>query len=94
MEENPAGWISKSLGIHQAQVTWAVKEEMARTIDDVLSRRTRALLLDARESMRISVPVATMMAALLNKDQQWINEQVQFFKALAGNYILEEPGKN
>ena len=63
---------------------------MARTVDDVLSRRTRALLLDARESVRISVTVATIMADLLNKDQQWINEQVQLFKALAGNYILKE----
>jgi glycerol-3-phosphate dehydrogenase len=90
MEEHPDGWISKTLGIHQAQVTWAVKEEMARTVDDVLSRRTRALLLDARESVRMSVTVATMMARLLHKDQQWINEQVMRFKEIAGNYILEE----
>ena len=47
IEENPPGWISKSLNIHEAQVNWAVQEEMARTVDDVLSRRTRALLLDA-----------------------------------------------
>jgi hypothetical protein len=30
------------------------------------------------------------MAGLLNKDQQWINEQVAHFAALAGNYIWEE----
>jgi glycerol-3-phosphate dehydrogenase len=89
MEENPAGWISKSLNIHEAQVIWAVQEEMARTVDDVLSRRTRALLLDAGESVRMSVTVATIMARLLNKDQQWINEQARQFKELAGNYMPE-----
>ncbi len=41
-------WLSKSLQIHEAQVIWAVQNEMARTVEDVLSRRTRALLLDAK----------------------------------------------
>ena len=36
----------------EAEVVWAVREEMARTVEDVLARRTRALLLDARASLR------------------------------------------
>ena len=70
------------------QVTWAVKNEMARTVEDVLSRRTRALLLDAAESVRIAPEVATIMAAELNKDQEWIDDQVKKYKDLADQYIL------
>ena len=70
------------------QVTWAVKNEMARTVDDVLSRRTRALLLDAAESVRIAPEVAAIMAAELNKDQDWIDDQVKKYKDLADQYIL------
>lgn len=70
------------------QVTWAVKNELARTVEDVLSRRTRALLLDAAESVRIAPAVAAIMATELNKDQVWIDEQVLNYKNLADQYIL------
>lgn len=86
----PEEWISEALGIHTAQVQWAVEQEMARTVEDVLSRRTRALLLDARESRRISRSVALIMAAALNKDEDWIEEQIASFNALAQTYILTE----
>jgi glycerol-3-phosphate dehydrogenase len=81
-------WLSNSLQIHEAQVIWAVQHEMARTVEDVLSRRTRALLLDARESIRMAEPVATIMAKLLNKDEQWICEQVSSYTKLAERYLL------
>ena len=50
---------------------------MARTVEDVLSRRTRALLLNARESRRIAPEVAKIMAKVMNKDEKWIEEQRQ-----------------
>jgi glycerol-3-phosphate dehydrogenase len=81
-------WISESLHIHKAQVLWAVNEEMARTLEDVLSRRTRALLLDAQESIRIARPVAEIMARALNKDEAWIQQQVSAYKHLAEKYLL------
>jgi glycerol-3-phosphate dehydrogenase len=81
-------WISESLQIHKSQVLWAVQEEMALTVEDVLARRTRALLLDARESIRISRTVAEIMAKALGKDEQWITEQVSAFSAMAGKYVL------
>jgi glycerol-3-phosphate dehydrogenase len=81
-------WISESLQIHQAQVTWAVQEEMACTVEDVLARRTRALLLDARESIRISGTVAEIMAKALGKDENWVQQQVQAYGAMAGKYVL------
>ena len=88
MSELPNNWLSHSLPLHEVQVAWAVEHEMARTIEDVLARRTRALLLDAKESLRIAPAVATVMAALLNKDQRWIDEQLKDYSSLSKNYIL------
>ena len=81
-------WVSEKLQITKAQIIWAIKEEMARTVEDVLSRRTRALLLDARESIRISSLVAEAMAEEMHEDENWINEQIKIFKEVAANYVL------
>jgi len=88
MNGNANEWISHSLKIHEAQVLWAVKEEMARTVEDVLARRTRTLLLDANESIRIAPEVAEIMAGALGKNKTWIDEQVKDYTEVARNYIL------
>ncbi|MET7000527.1 glycerol-3-phosphate dehydrogenase/oxidase [Chitinophaga defluvii] len=80
--------LSPSLHIIKAQVIWAVREEMARHIDDFLARRTRALFLDAREALRIAPVVAAIMAAELGKGSDWIAEQLAAFEALANGYLL------
>jgi glycerol-3-phosphate dehydrogenase len=81
-------WISDTLKINKIQVQWAVQYEMARTIEDVLSRRTRALLLNAKESIRIAPQVAQIMAIELNKDMFWVDEQIKAYTQLANNYII------
>ncbi len=83
-------WISEPLKIHRSQVVWAVQNEMARTVEDVLSRRTRALLLDAKESIRICREVANIMAGELKKDEQWIENEVREYTKLAQQYILKQ----
>ena len=75
--------------VHKAQVLWAVKQEMARTTEDVLSRRTRTLLLDAKESLRIAPLVAAIMAEEMNRSGQWIEEQVKSYNAVAKNYFID-----
>jgi glycerol-3-phosphate dehydrogenase len=87
-------WISESLKIHKSQVQWAVQHEMARTVEDVLSRRTRALLLNAKESIRIAPEVARIMAAELGRDENWIREELSRYTELAGQYILKQNYKN
>jgi len=82
-------WISERLKINKAQVEWAVTHEMARTVEDVLARRTRALLLDARESIKIAAEVAAIMAGILNRDEDWVTEEVKRFNGLAQQYILQ-----
>lgn len=83
------GLLSEKLNIRKSQVVWAVREEMALNLEDVLSRRTRALFLDARESIRISEETATLMARELHKNKKWIKDQVKSFRELAVGYYLE-----
>ena len=89
MNGNAHEWLSEELKIHETQVTWAVKNEMARTVEDVLSRRTRALLLNAKESRRIAPRVAAIMAKVLGNDEKWETEQVEQFNKVADQYILK-----
>ena len=81
--------ISSQLGVIKAQVVWAVKHEMARTVEDFLARRTRCQLLDARESIRMVPKVAEIMAAELNLDKNWQVEQVSAYERVTSNYILQ-----
>jgi glycerol-3-phosphate dehydrogenase len=73
----------------RAEVIFAVRHEMARTVEDVLSRRTRALLLNARAAERAAPLTAKIMADELGRDKVWIDEQVRTFCELARNsYML------
>lgn len=69
-----------------AQVIWAVRHEMARTVDDVLARRTRVLLLHARAATEIAPEVARLMAAELGHDDAWQRRQVNEFQTIARSY--------
>ncbi len=71
-----------------AEVVWAVREEMAMTVEDVLARRLRALFMDARAAIDIAPQVASVMARELDKDRAWENEQVDQFICLAQHYLL------
>ena len=73
----------------KAEVLWAVKEEMARKVEDVLARRMRVLLLDARASIRMAPKVAKIMAEYLGHDQAWIDKEIEEFTQLANRYILK-----
>jgi glycerol-3-phosphate dehydrogenase len=69
------------------EVVWATRMEMARTVEDVLSRRTRILLLDARAAIELAPRVAGLMAAELGRDEAWQSEQVEAFRELAEGYV-------
>jgi glycerol-3-phosphate dehydrogenase len=71
-----------------AQVVWAVRVEMARTVEDVLARRCRALFLDAAAAIRMAPAVARLMARELGRDVDWQREQVAAFTTLARHYRL------
>ncbi|HXE52045.1 MAG TPA: glycerol-3-phosphate dehydrogenase/oxidase [Tepidisphaeraceae bacterium] len=72
--------------ISAAQVVWAVRHEMARTVDDVLARRTRVLLLHARAATEIAPEVARITSAELGHDDAWQRRQVDEFQSMARSY--------
>lgn len=73
-----------------AEVVWAVREEMARSVQDVLARRTRALFLNARAAEAMAPAVAALMARELGRDQAWSDAEVKQFRDLAAQYALEK----
>jgi glycerol-3-phosphate dehydrogenase len=80
--------ISRTLEVINAQVVWAVKYGMARTVEDFLARRTCYQLLDAKESIKRAPQVVKIMAAELGEDQDWQLKQVADYKKVTSNYIL------
>jgi glycerol-3-phosphate dehydrogenase len=76
-----------NLELRCGEVVWAVRHELARTVDDVLARRSRSLLLDARAARESAPRVAALMAEELGRDQAWAADQVASFTALASRYL-------
>ncbi len=75
------------LGLTGAEVVWACRNEMARTVDDVLARRTRSLLFDARAAIEAAPAVAALMARELGRDETWATAQVDEFGRIAAHYV-------
>jgi glycerol-3-phosphate dehydrogenase len=75
------------------EVVWAVRHEMARTVEDVLARRLRVLFLDARAALEMAPAVAAVMARELHRDEAWQREQVADFDMLAMHYLPQATEK-
>lgn len=74
----------------KAEVIWHVRMEMARTVEDVLARRTRALLLNARASIEAAPDVAGLMAKELGRNEDWQQAQVETYTELARGYVFSD----
>jgi glycerol-3-phosphate dehydrogenase len=81
--------LHKDLFYVRAEVVWAVRKEMARKLEDVLARRTRSLLLNARASIEMAPEVARIMAKELKYDKEWELKEVEEYTKLANEYILQ-----
>ncbi|MDR1780112.1 MAG: glycerol-3-phosphate dehydrogenase/oxidase [Tannerella sp.] len=88
--ENPAlsARLHPGYGYTAAEVVWAVREEMALTVEDVLARRLRLLFLDARAAIETAPAVATLMAQELGRDESWAKAQTEEFTQTAQAYCL------
>lgn len=85
------GWgdlLHPRLPYQVCEAVWAARHEMARTVEDVLARRTRALLLDARASLEAAPTVARLLAEELGRDESWEKAQVEAYGGLARGYVL------
>jgi glycerol-3-phosphate dehydrogenase len=71
-----------------AQVIWAIEQEFAMKIEDVLARRLRILFLDAKAAKRMAPKVAQIMAEQLGQNEHWVEKEIAEFNALCDQYIL------
>jgi glycerol-3-phosphate dehydrogenase len=82
-----AARVHPRLPARMGQVAWAVRHEMARTVDDVLARRTRSLLIEARAAIEAAPAVASVMADELGRGEDWVRGQVEAFEGIARRYL-------
>jgi glycerol-3-phosphate dehydrogenase len=73
-----------------SEVVWAARYEMARTVEDVLARRTRALFLDARAAMDAAPAVADLLARELHRCDGWKAKDLRSFQETAKGYLYQE----
>ena len=71
----------------EAFVRAAATNEMARTVDDVLARRSRALYLDVRGSVDLAPIVARALAHALGRDDDWVKKEIEEFSAKATRWL-------
>jgi glycerol-3-phosphate dehydrogenase len=76
------------LPYRRREVVWAARHEMARTVEDVLARRTRALFLDARAAIAAAPAVSHLLARELGRTEAWREADLQSFLALAQTYVF------
>ncbi len=77
------------LPIRAREVVWSARHEMARTVEDVLARRTRALFLDARAAMEAAPAVASLLARELNRSEDWREKGLADFLGVAKGYLYD-----
>ena len=86
--ESMPEWVKiKLAGLPIAEIVWAVREELCMTVEDALSRRTRALFLDAAAAIECAPLVAGLLARELGRDLSWQEQQVEEFRQLAIHYL-------
>ncbi len=83
-----AGRLHPALPYCRAEIVWATRVEMARSVEDVLARRCRALFLNAAAAIDMAAEVAALMAAELGHGEDWQRREVAAFTHLASQYRL------
>jgi glycerol-3-phosphate dehydrogenase len=91
-EDDPAlgALLHPRLPYRLREVVWAARHEMARTVEDVLARRTRALFLDAKAAIEAAPAVADLLAKELGRSEAWRDKDLANFYAVAQGYVYEE----
>ena len=92
LEQSDPSWaepLDAALPYTGAEVVWAVRHELALTLEDILARRTRALFLNAQAALRMAPRVAALMAQESGRDGPWQARQLAAFADVAKGYSLE-----
>ena len=89
-KEELAQPLAEGLPYVAAEAVWATRHEMARTVEDVLSRRTRALFLNAKAAISAAPKVAALMAEEFGRDRSWVDDQLTAFNEVARHFDLTQ----
>ncbi len=81
--------IHQRLPYTYGELLWSARHEMARTVDDLLARRTRALLLDAKAAIEAAPAAAELLAGELHKDSVWAQKTAEDFIENAQGYLVK-----
>lgn len=81
--------IHPKLEYPKAEIVWHVREEMARTVEDVLARRTRALFLDAKAAIEAAPATAGIIAREIGRDEAWAARSTAEFRSMAAGYLFQ-----
>ncbi len=73
--------LAPGLPVTRAEVQYAVREEMALTLDDFLERRSRLLLWDPENGLAVAEPAAQTMGEMLGWDAARIAQEVAEYRA-------------
>jgi glycerol-3-phosphate dehydrogenase len=90
IDDNPrlGDTLHRELPYVKAEVVWAVRHEMARTVEDVLARRTRALFLNARAALEMAPVVADLMMPDLGWNHATKAKHLSQFREVAANFLV------
>ena len=77
----------------EAEVVWSARNEMAETVEDILSRRLRVLFIDAQAAKDMAPRVASLLSKELSADENWETDQIETFNKLADGYRYHQPIK-
>ena len=83
-----AAQLHKALPYSEAELVFSARNEMCRTVEDFLARRSRALFLNSNAALEMAPKVAEVLARELKKDKKWADDQVSTFQSLARLYML------
>lgn len=77
----------------EGEVVWSARNEMAETVEDILSRRLRVLFIDAQAAKDMAPTVALLLSKELSADENWAAHQIETFNKLADGYLYHQPVK-
>jgi glycerol-3-phosphate dehydrogenase len=87
-EDNNLGFrVNPALPYTKAEVIWICRNEMPRTLADILARRTRALFLDVNASIQMAPAVCQLLASETGRDEKWQEDQLTMYNKLVINYL-------
>jgi glycerol-3-phosphate dehydrogenase len=80
--------LSEKFYLSENLIIYYIRNEMAINLDDIMSRRSRCLFLDIKESVFIAPKVVDIMAKELSKNNDWKKDQLKQFYKLTKIYSI------